>query len=141
MQLLKNQALSGKLVFAIVHQPSSTILKMFDRLWILDKGGYMIYDEDPVEALVYFKTETSHANAAESECPNCGNIETDNILQIIEVKVIEDSGFEGNERQVSPKEWYEKYKQKMMPVFKEKPEKSVTVDVGYSEQHPNQSAG
>ena len=55
MSLLKNQALAGKLVFTIIHQPSSDILKMFDRLWILDKGGYMIYDGDPVEALVYSK--------------------------------------------------------------------------------------
>jgi ABC transport system ATP-binding/permease protein len=124
MSLLRNQALMGKLVFAIIHQPSSDILKMFDRLWLLDKGGYMIYDGDPVEALVYFKTETSQANAAESECPSCGNIETDNILQIIEVKVIDNDGRSGKERQVSPKEWYEKYRNKMMPKIGEKPEKS-----------------
>ncbi|MBI5009697.1 MAG: ATP-binding cassette domain-containing protein, partial [Bacteroidia bacterium] len=46
MTLLRNQALQGKLVFAIIHQPSSDIIKMFDRLWVLDKGGYMIYDGD-----------------------------------------------------------------------------------------------
>ena len=125
MNLLKNQALSGKLVFTIIHQPSSDILKMFDRLWILDKGGYMIYDGDPIEAIVYFKTETSQANAAESECPNCGNIETENILQIIEVKVIDNVGFAGKERQVSPGEWYEKYRRKMMSVFTEKTTKTA----------------
>ncbi len=125
MILLKNQALSGKLVFAIIHQPSSAVLKMFDRLWLLDKGGYMIYDGDPVEALVYFKTETSQANAAESECPNCGNIETDNILHIVEVKVIDNAGFAGKERQISPKEWYEKYRKKMMPVLDDRSPKSA----------------
>lgn len=125
MILLRNHALSGKLVFAIIHQPSSDIIKMFDRLWILDKGGYMIYDGDPVEALVYFKTETSQANAAESECPNCGNVETDNILHIVEVKVIDNAGYPGKERQISPKEWYEKYKKKMMAVFEEKPARSA----------------
>jgi ABC transport system ATP-binding/permease protein len=125
MSLLRNQALSGKLVFAIIHQPSSDILKMFDRLWLLDKGGYMIYDGDPVEALVYFKTETSQANAAESECPNCGNVEADNILHIVEVKQIDNAGYPGKERQISPKEWYEKYKKKMMPVLGNIPQKSV----------------
>ncbi len=125
MLLLRNQALSGKLVFAIIHQPSSDIIKMFDKLWLLDKGGYMIYDGDPVEALVYFKTETSQANAAESECPSCGNVETDSILHIVEVKVIDNSGYPGTERQVSPKEWYNKYKLKMMPVLNEKPAKSI----------------
>jgi len=124
MSLLKKQALNGKLVFTIIHQPSSSVLKMFDRLWILDKGGYMVYDGDPVEALVYLKTETALVNAAESECPKCGNIETDDILEIIESKVIEDSGQEGKERMISPQEWYEKYKTTMMPALCLIPEKS-----------------
>lgn len=125
MKLLRKHALSGKLVIANIHQPSSDILKLFDRLWILDKGGYMIYDGDPVEALVYFKTETSQANAAESECPNCGNIDTEQILHIIEVKVIDNSGFAGKERQVAPPEWYERYKKKMMPAIGGKPGKTT----------------
>jgi ABC-type multidrug transport system ATPase subunit len=124
MHLLRKHALSGKLVIANIHQPSSDIFKLFDRLWLIDKGGFMIYDGDPVEALVYFKTETSQANATESECPNCGNVETENILHIIEVKVIDNEGFPGKERQVTPEEWYEKYKKKMMPAVGGTPEKS-----------------
>ena len=124
MTLLRKHALSGKLVIANIHQPSSDILKLFDRLWLLDKGGYMIYDGDPVEALVYFKTETSQANASESECPNCGNVNTEDILHIIEVKVIDNSGYPGLERQISPEEWYDKYRKKMMPLNLNKPGKS-----------------
>ena len=41
----------------------------------------MIYDGDPVEALSILRRRRSQANAAESECPNCGNIETDQLLQ------------------------------------------------------------
>jgi ABC-type multidrug transport system ATPase subunit len=124
MSLLRKQALSGKLVIANIHQPSSNILKLFDRLWLLDKGGYMIYDGDPVEALVYFKTETSQANAAESECPNCGNVNTEDILHIIEVKVIDNSGYPGKERQISPADWYERYRKKMMPAIVKEPGKT-----------------
>lgn len=122
MELLKNQAVNGKLVFVIIHQPSSDILKMFDRLWVLDRGGYMIYDADPVDAIVYFKTETSQANAAESECPTCGNVQTDEILQIVEAKVVDPDGRRGQERQVSPVEWYHRYRQKMEPPLAGKPE-------------------
>jgi ABC-type multidrug transport system ATPase subunit len=122
MELLKDQAVNGKLVFVIIHQPSSDILKMFDRLWVLDRGGYMIYDGDPVDAIVYFKTETSQANAAESECPTCGNVETDEILQIVEAKVVDPDGRKGQERQVSPVEWYHRYKQKMEPNLSGRPE-------------------
>jgi hypothetical protein len=98
----------------------------------------MIYDGDPVEALVYFKTETSQANAAESECPNCGNVETDHILHIIETKVIDNSGYPGIERQISPQEWNEKYKKKMMPVLGEKPQKTVIPTSNY--RVPSRSA-
>ena len=125
MNLLKQQALHGKLVFIIIHQPSSNVLKMFDRLWLLDKGGYMIYDGDPVEALVYFKTESFQANAAESECPNCGNVNTENILNIIEAKVVNNDGYPGKERQISPEEWYKRYIRKMKPDLNETPEKFV----------------
>jgi len=113
MNLLKEQTKKGKLVFSIIHQPSSDILKNFDRLWILDKGGYLIYDGDPVDALVYFKTETSLANAAESECRVCGNVETDDILQLIENKEINEDGSQGKSRQVSPQEWYKRYLKNM----------------------------
>ena len=122
MELLKDQALNGRLVFVIIHQPSSDILKMFDRLWVMDKGGYTIYDGDPVEAIVYFKTETSQANAAESECPTCGNVETDEILEIVEAKVVDNDGRRGTDRQVSPVEWYHRYRQKMEPLLSGRPE-------------------
>ncbi|MDX1653567.1 MAG: ATP-binding cassette domain-containing protein, partial [Brumimicrobium sp.] len=43
MDLLKELALKGKLVFVVIHQPSSDIFKMFDRLLLLDQGGYPIF--------------------------------------------------------------------------------------------------
>ena len=49
MDLLKEQALKGKLVIVNIHQPSSEIYKMFDKLLILDRGGYMIYYGNPID--------------------------------------------------------------------------------------------
>lgn len=121
MELLKNQTEKGRLVFGIIHQPSSDILKLFDRLWILDQGGYMVYDGDPVDSLVYFKTETSVANAAESECLSCGNVRTDDILQLIATREIAGDGSEGKHRQVEPLDWYERYSKSMKPVVVSKP--------------------
>jgi ABC transport system ATP-binding/permease protein len=122
MELLKEQAVSGRLIFVVIHQPSSDILKMFDRLWVLDKGGYLVYDGDPVEALIYFKTESSQANAAESECPTCGNVETDEILQIVEAKTVDNDGYPGSDRQITPTEWYSRYKKKMAPELPSPPQ-------------------
>ena len=39
--------------------------------------------------------------------------------------MIDNSGHPGKERQISPKEWYEKYKKKMMPVLGNKSDKTV----------------
>ncbi len=110
MQLLKDQARSGKLVIAIIHQPSSNIFKLFDKLWVLDKGGYPVYNGNPIDAVVYFKTMSTEVNAAESECTRCGNVIPDKVLQIIEMKEIDDTGAITHKRKVTPKSWYEKYK-------------------------------
>ncbi|MDT8401978.1 MAG: ATP-binding cassette domain-containing protein [Bacteroidales bacterium] len=132
MELLKEQANKGKLIISIIHQPSSDILKLFSRLWILDKGGYMVYDGDPVDSLVYFKTETSQANAAESECPNCGNVDTDDILDLIESKQVTEDGYKSEKRVVEPEEWYERYKRTMQPNFKSRPQKFKLPQTNFS---------
>ncbi|GAB4236920.1 MAG: ATP-binding cassette domain-containing protein [Ekhidna sp.] len=115
MLLLKDLARKGKLVVAIIHQPSSDIFKLFDKLWILDKGGFPIYNGNPIDAVVYFKTMNTQVNAAESECPRCGNVIPEQILQIIEAREIDDRGRSTKKRRVSPAVWYEKYKENILP--------------------------
>jgi len=118
MNLLKEQARKGKLVIVIIHQPSSDIFKLFDKLWILDKGGYPIYNGNPIDAVVYFKTMNVQVNAAESECRTCGNINPEQILQIIEAKEIDDQGMPTGERKVKPAQWYDKYREHILPKHK-----------------------
>ncbi|MFA8432964.1 MAG: ATP-binding cassette domain-containing protein [Marinifilaceae bacterium] len=109
MGLLKRQTLKGKLVITNIHQPSSDIFKLFDKLWILDKGGYPIYTGNPIDSIVYFKTQNSQVNASESECPSCGNVNPEQVLQIVETRMIDDHGKPTRERRVKPEEWYKKY--------------------------------
>ena len=115
MLLLKDLARKGKLVVAIIHQPSSEIFKLFDKLWILDKGGYPIYNGNPIDAVVYFKTMNTQVNAAESECPRCGNVIPEQILQIIEAREIDDRGRSTRKRRVNPSMWYQKYQENILP--------------------------
>lgn len=114
MQLLKDLSRKGKLVIAIIHQPSSEIFKLFDKLWIMDKGGYPIYNGNPIDAVVYFKTMNTQVNAAESECPRCGNVIPEQILQIIEAREIDEKGRSTKKRRVSPLVWYQKYKENIL---------------------------
>lgn len=105
MNLIKEQADKGKLVIVNIHQPSSYLYKMFDKVLILDKGGYQIFYGNPMEAIVYFKRMTNHANPNEDQCETCGTVNTDQLLQIIDAKVVNEHGKLTNARKVSPEEW------------------------------------
>jgi len=109
MDLLKELALKGKLVFVVIHQPSSEIFKMFDKLMILDVGGYPIYYGNPVDAVIYFKTIINHVNSNESECITCGNVNPELIFNIIESKVLDEYGNLTHNRKISPLEWNKFY--------------------------------
>ena len=111
MDLLKELALKGKLIFVVIHQPSSDIYKMFDKLMILDVGGYPIYYGNPVDAVSYFKRLVNHVNAEESECSHCGNVNPEQIFNIIESKVLDEYGNLTYNRKVSPITWNTHYKE------------------------------
>jgi ABC transport system ATP-binding/permease protein len=109
MNLLKEQTYRGKLIIINIHQPSSDLYKMFDKIMIIDKGGYQIFYGNPSEAIVYFKTMASYANAREDQCITCGSINSDQLLHIIEAKVVNESGKRTYIRKVTPREWAEKF--------------------------------
>ncbi len=111
MALLKEQTYKGKLVIVNIHQPASDIYKMFDKIMIIDRGGYQVFYGNPTEAIVYFKTHSYHANPTEDQCIKCGNVNTDQILQTIEAKVIDEYGRPTQVRKVTPKEWAEKFRE------------------------------
>ena len=92
MDLLKELSLKGKMIFVVIHQPSSDIFKMFDKLIILDVGGYQIYYGDPVDAVTYFKTIVDHVGREQSACITCGNVNPEQIFNIIETKVVDEYG-------------------------------------------------
>ncbi len=107
--LLKKQTLKGKLVIINIHQPSSDIYKLLDKLLIIDKGGYIIYNGNPIDALVYFKTLAKYVNAEERECFTCGNVKTEQPLRIIEARMVSPNGKLIRKRKVSAEQWYKTY--------------------------------
>lgn len=109
MDLLKELSLRGTLVFVVIHQPSSNIFKLFDRLLIMDEGGYLIYDGFPLNALVHFKTYSYQGNAHERECALCGNVTPEQIFTIIDGKIVDEFGNETITRKKDPEDWYKLY--------------------------------
>ena len=105
MDLLHDLSLKGKLVFTVIHQPSSEIFKMFDKVMILDQGGCMAYFGNPVDSVIYFKTLDAQINSNLGECPSCGNVNPETIFNIIETQIVDEFGKYTENRKVKPNEW------------------------------------
>ncbi len=109
MKLLKAQANKGKLVITNIHQPSDKVFRLFDKLWVLDKGGYPIYSGAPLDAVSYFKRIVNPISSTEGGCLHCGSINPEQILEVIERKEVDENGNFTPNRQVQPQQWYEHY--------------------------------
>ncbi len=109
MDLLRELTLKGKLIFVVIHQPSSEIYKMFDRMVILDSGGYLIYYGNPVQAIVHFKTLDNQINSDLGECAECGNVTPELIFNIVEAQVVDEFGQYTGDRKVTPIKWEKNY--------------------------------
>lgn len=109
IQMLKNLTFQGKLIIVNIHQPSSDIYKMFDRLWLMDKGGYPIYDGNNIEAVTYFKKLANLVDADKTICPTCGNITPDIILEIVDQEKLNSKGEQTGIRRMTPEDWHAAY--------------------------------
>ena len=109
INLLKEQTLKGKLIIVNIHHPSSDVYKLFDRLWLLDKGGYPVFDGNPIDAITYFKEAANYADAETSACPMCGNVNPEIVLNIIDEKALNSNGEVSDERKMTPQDWHELY--------------------------------
>lgn len=120
MDLLKQLALSGKLIFVVIHQPSSDIFKLFDQLYMLDTGGFPVYFGNPADALIYFKRQVHLTDAEQSECSVCGNINPEQLFNILELHEVDEFGKSTTNRKITPKEWNELFKTVEPPVHEDK---------------------
>jgi ABC-type multidrug transport system ATPase subunit len=112
IDLLKELSLKGKLIFVVIHQPSSDIYKMFDKMIIMDTGGYPAYYGPPVEAVTYFKKSTHQVDSNRGQCETCGNVNPEQIFNIIEAKVVDEYGQPTNKRKITPIQWHDWYKER-----------------------------
>ncbi|MFT5916111.1 MAG: ABC-type multidrug transport system ATPase subunit, partial [Bacteroidia bacterium] len=110
IDLLKELSLKGKLIFVVIHQPSSDIYKMFDKMFMMDTGGYPIFYGNPVEAVIYFKTAASQVGSDQGQCQTCGNVNPEQVFNIIEARVVNEYGEFTSKRKVQPTEWHGLYK-------------------------------
>ncbi|MGL4957169.1 MAG: ATP-binding cassette domain-containing protein [Bacteroidales bacterium] len=112
---LKRQSMRGKLVVVNIHQPSSDLFKLFNRIVVMDQGGHVIYQGNPMDAMGYFKEAAHFLNPEESECVTCGNVSPDLILRVVETRVVNEYGKLTRKRKRSAEDWYKQYMLKINP--------------------------
>ncbi len=103
---LSELAISGRIVFVNVHQPSSDIFKLFDKVLVMDNDGYPAYFGNPVESVAYFHTLNNSQLSITDKCNVCGNLNTESIFKALEEKKINDLGELSTERKTSPQQWH-----------------------------------
>lgn len=131
IDLLKELSLKGKLIFVVIHQPSSDIYKMFDKMYLMDTGGYPVFYGNPVEAVTYFKSVTNQVDKQRGQCETCGNVNPEQIFNIIEAKVVDEYGQLTNKRKINPTQWNDNFKDSFKPdnveEVNEEPPKSLNI--------------
>ncbi|NLR94249.1 MULTISPECIES: ATP-binding cassette domain-containing protein [Flammeovirga] len=110
IDLLKELSLKGKLIFVVIHQPSSDIYKMFDKMWLLDTGGYPVFYGNPIEAITHFKGAAGQVDSDQGQCNTCGNVNPEQLFNIIEAQVVDEYGEFTNKRKATPEDWHRVYK-------------------------------
>jgi ABC-type multidrug transport system ATPase subunit len=124
MELLKELSLKGKMIFVVIHQPSEDIYRMFDKLILLDVGGYQIYYGNPIEAISYFKEAVNMLDRHSTNNP-------EQIFNIVESKLVDEYGRLTKNRKITPAQWHEKFQKKIaLPTIEEStelPEKNLKV--------------
>ncbi|GAB7079865.1 ATP-binding cassette domain-containing protein [Megalodesulfovibrio paquesii] len=113
MELLADIALSGKIVVAVIHQPSSRIYKSFDKACILDHGGRLAFFGPPSRALEYFQhhdISLEEGILSEVECPHCKRVQPESLLQAMEESLRDIDGALLGERKFSPLYWKRRFR-------------------------------
>ncbi|GJM60425.1 ATP-binding cassette domain-containing protein [Persicobacter diffluens] len=105
MRILRELSQAGKLVFVVIHQPSSEIFKSFDRILILDRGGCQIYHGQPILAVQRIKKY--HTDRSGAVCVQCGNVDVEHLFEEIDKQklVVGENGRPEYARETEPMDW------------------------------------
>ena len=111
ISILKQRAQRNKIIFVNIHQPSDELFYFFDKLIVIDRGGFLIYSGKPGEALNYFREAVKQVDVIKGKQYLS---KPEEILNIIEDTVVDEFGNKTHKRIVMPNEWYTLYQEKLV---------------------------
>jgi len=106
INMLRQIANMGKIVVINIHQPTSEIFHLFDKLVIMDKDGYPVYFGEPFYAASYFKKHLDLVDSAIDDSVQIGYYNPEQIMDLIEYQKLGKDGNPINERVFEPVEWH-----------------------------------
>ncbi len=136
VSLLKSIAANNKIVIASIHQPDFDIFSMFDKIILIDEGGFPIYFGTPLNAVDYFREKTGKINKNSLvETRYSPSI----LLKLIEEKKYDEKGQEFKVRFVKPIEYYNWFRSDYLPIIADvETSKSVKLKQNYFLSFVNQ---
>lgn len=109
MKLLRKMANNGRLIIMNIHQPSSKVFKMFDKLLFIDQGGYPVYFGSAMHVLGYMKKRLNFVDSHQNECIHCGNLNPDDLFQLTQIKKVRPKSGDDDSRQVTALRWHKHF--------------------------------
>jgi len=128
VEILKQLAVKGKIIFAVIHQPNYKIYNKFNKTIVLDNGGKLAYCGGSYNALQYFR----QFNRYDADVANYtfGKNDPDILLDTLEEPLRDIDGTVLPERKFPPSFWKEKFKEHLQKLRSVKiPPKDLVNDV------------
>lgn len=108
LSILKDETQKGKLVILTSQLPTSDIFNMFDKVWLIDNDGYMIFNGPPMASLSFFRN-TGLLPYYYIQ-PKSDTVSAEDVIKIVETKKIRSDGSISDKRQIDPGTWYDAWR-------------------------------
>ncbi|TLX74047.1 ATP-binding cassette domain-containing protein [Labilibacter sediminis] len=106
VKVLKKIASQGNIVIINIHQPTSDVFFLFDKLLILDENGYSAYFGNPFTASSYFKKHLQLVDSAIDDNLRYGHYNPERIIDLMEYRDKSSKGEFINKRVLKNTEWH-----------------------------------
>ena len=110
IKVLHQYTFKGKLVITSISQTSESVFRMFDKIWVIDEGGFPIFQGSPLDAYNYFTREVKNP-VEETNSTTIRHISPETILDLVNTRTLDACGNESLNRKYSPDDWSLKYHQ------------------------------
>ncbi|MFW5819798.1 MAG: ATP-binding cassette domain-containing protein [Bacteroidota bacterium] len=108
LSLLKDETQKGRLVILTSQLPTSEFFNMFDKVWLIDSDGYMIFNGPPMASLSFFRnTGLLPYYYIQSKSDT---VSAEEVIKVVETKKINSDGSISDERQIDPGTWYDAWR-------------------------------